>query len=701
MQSFSRREIAAWLAVILIAPIALVSVFVLVSSEFERDADLSRLVQRSSATRGDIAELLSIHQDLETGQRGYLLTDNATFLEPYSDARSRLDGMFLKVEDSVGTSPELERLKTLSHQKLAFVDRTIGLARNGQGAQAIDMVSDGRGMALMDGIRDQIAAIEAAEARRMADRTETAEASRTAVRRIVFALFAGLAILLLTAVMTSLRATGSRNAATRRYRDISARQEAIFENAQDGIVTINPSGSIESANRAVAEMTGYDPQDLLRRDIGLLFEVAPDEGRGENFVRRLARQRREGRGGTIELWGRRADGSRFPCDVAVSSVPLESGPIYVAIVRDTTERKRVDQMKSEFVSTVSHELRTPLTSIAGSLGLLSGGAAGSLPDKAARLIQIARGNCERLVRLINDILDMEKIESGKMEMRLEPMALGPFLEQVVQDNQGYADAHGVALELAPVSPNASVMGDRDRLMQVLTNLVSNAVKFSAKGQTVRIVVTPLDRRWRIDVIDEGSGIPEAFRPRIFGKFAQADGADSRQKGGTGLGLSIVKEIVIRHGGAVSFTSAEGEGTTFHTDLPAHGWTARPYAPRTGAPRVLHVEDDPDVLSLVADSLQDRYAVETVQTLAGARAALAERHYDIVILDYALPDGSGKDLIPTLNGRRTPIVVFTAQDDGQSSAPPVDAVLVKSRASLVTLVDTLDRRIAEQIAAGDV
>ncbi|GGD54277.1 ATP-binding protein [Croceicoccus pelagius] len=700
MQSFSRREITAWLTVILITPVALVSVFFLVSSEFERDAELSHLIQLSSTLRGDIAELLSIHQDLELGQRGYLLTRNPTFLGPYSDARNRLDGMFLKVEDSVGSSLELERLKTLSHEKLTFVDQTIGLARNGDVAQAITMVSDGRGKALMDEIRNQIAAIDAAEIRRMADRADAAEASRSEVRRIVFALFAGLAILLLTAVFTSLRATGSRNAATRRYRDINARQEAIFENAQDGIVTVNPSGSIENANRAVAEMTGYDPQDLLRRDIGLLFEVAPDEGRSESFVRRLARQRREGRGGIIELWARRADGSRFPCDVAVSAVPLESGPIYVAIVRDTTERKRVDQMKSEFVSTVSHELRTPLTSIAGSLGLLSGGAAGSLPDKAARLIQIARGNCERLVRLINDILDMEKIESGKMEMRLESMALGPFLEQVVQDNQGYADAHGVALELVPVSPNASVIGDRDRLMQVLTNLVSNAVKFSAKGQMVRIVVTPLDRRWRIDVVDEGSGIPAEFRPRIFGKFAQADAADSRQKGGTGLGLSIVKEIVIRHGGAVSFTSAEGEGTTFHIDLPAHGWTVWPYAPRTGAPRVLHVEDDPDVLSLVADSLQDRYALETVQTIAGARAALAERHYDIVILDYALPDGSGKDLIPTLNERRTPIVVFTAQDDGQSSAPPVDAVLVKSRASLVTLVDTLDRRIAEQIASGE-
>ncbi len=695
MQSFGQRELAAWLAVILITPIALVSVFVLVSSEFERDAELSRLVRQSIETRSDIAALLSIHQDLETGQRGYLLTGQRDFLEPYSEARSRLDGMFGKLEASAGRSAALDRLQRLSHAKLAFVDRTIGLARDGHGADAIALVADGRGKALMDDIRDQIAAIEAAEAQLLADRAKAAQSSRSAVRRIVFALFALLGVLLFTAVLTSLRATGARNAATRRYRDISARQEAIFENAQDGIVTINPSGSIESANRAAGQMTGHAPQDLLRRDIGLLFEVAPDMGHGETFVRRLARQQTGSRGGTMELWARRADDSRFPCDVAVSTVPLESGPIYVAIIRDTTERKRVDQMKSEFVSTVSHELRTPLTSIAGSLGLLSGGAAGSLPDKAARLIQIARGNCERLVRLINDILDMEKIESGKMEMRLEPTSLATFLQQVVEDNQGYADAHGVSLALAPVSPNASVMADRDRLMQVMTNLVSNAVKFSERGQTVRIVVTPLDRRWRIDVIDEGAGIPEEFRPRIFGKFAQADSADSRQKGGTGLGLSIVREIVTRHGGTVSFSSVDGEGTTFHTDLPANAWTARPYAPRSGAPRVLHVEDDPDVLMLVADSLQDRYAVETVQTLAGAKAALAERHFDIVILDYALPDGDGKDLIPTLHGRNTPIVVFTAQDDDTSLSAPADAVLVKSRASLATLVDTLDRRLAER------
>jgi PAS domain S-box-containing protein len=439
-------------------------------------------------------------------------------------------------------------------------------------------------------------------------------------------------------------------------------------------------------------MFGYDPEELVRRDVGLLFEMAPDVGAIETFLERLQRKRGGEIGKIQEFWGRRKDGSTFPTDVAVSPAPLADGLRFVAIVRDVTERKQIDQMKNEFVSTVSHELRTPLTSIAGSLGLLAGGAAGELPDRAARLIKIAHTNSERLVRLINDILDIEKIESGKMTFDLKPVALLPLLDQTLQANRAFAEGYGVELELDRSHDDAVVVADPDRLVQVITNLVSNAAKFSSRGGAVRVSVHPLDRRYRISVADRGSGIPEEFKGRIFSKFAQADGSDTRQKGGTGLGLSIVREIVTRMGGTVSFDSVAGEGATFHVDLPADQQRAPAAEPRPGQPHILHVDDDSDVLRVVASAFEERAQLRSVINLAEAREALRECRFALVILDVALPDGSGLDLLPTLRGaspRPVPVVVFSAQDAGPELSEAVDVVLTKSRASLQRLIDTVE------------
>jgi PAS domain S-box-containing protein len=239
----------------------------------------------------------------------------------------------------------------------------------------------------------------------------------------------------------------------------------------------------------------------------------------------------------------------------------------LAIVRDITERKKVERMKHEFVSIVSHELRTPLTSIRGALGLVANGVAGAIPPQAQTMINIAHTNSERLVRLINDILDIEKIESGHMLFDLQPIALLPVVEQAIADNRAYGAQFGVTFILEATAPDVHVNADRDRLLQVLTNLLSNAAKFSLPNSTVTVAVTRLDSCVQIGVADRGFGIPEEFHNRIFQKFAQADSSDTRRKGGTGLGLSITKAIVERCGGRIWFTSEVGHGTTFYVDLP--------------------------------------------------------------------------------------------------------------------------------------
>lgn len=242
----------------------------------------------------------------------------------------------------------------------------------------------------------------------------------------------------------------------------------------------------------------------------------------------------------------------------------------VGIYTDISKQKKMDRLKSEFVSTVSHELRTPLTSIRGSLGLVVGGVAGELPAQAKSLVDIAYGNTERLLTLINDILDIEKIQSGKLDFDLKPQALMPLVEQAIAANSGYAEHHHVTFALAEGVPDVMVNVDGARLLQVMDNLLSNAAKFSHEGGRVEVAVTLENQRVRVAVTDHGVGVPEDFRKIIFDKFTQADSSDTRHKGGTGLGLNISRSIIGMMQGEIDFDSKPGDGTTFYFTLPVHG-----------------------------------------------------------------------------------------------------------------------------------
>jgi signal transduction histidine kinase len=231
------------------------------------------------------------------------------------------------------------------------------------------------------------------------------------------------------------------------------------------------------------------------------------------------------------------------------------------------QHKKMERMKDEFISLVSHELRTPLTSIHASLGLLSSGLTTGLPEKARQLLEVAHRNSQRLVRLIGDVLDLQKIESGTMPFELRPVEIGPFLEQAIEANEAYGAQFGVSFVLNGVPPRIGIKADPDRLMQVITNLLSNAAKFSPSYRTVLVAAQRNAGVVRVTVTDRGPGIPEEFRARIFQRFAQADSSTTREKGGTGLGLNISKAIVERMGGHIGFETEVGVGTTFYVELP--------------------------------------------------------------------------------------------------------------------------------------
>lgn len=344
----------------------------------------------------------------------------------------------------------------------------------------------------------------------------------------------------------------------------------ILDNVVDGIITIDEMGIVKSFNPAAESIFAYAAKEVVGNNLKMLMPepyYSEHDGYLQNY-RDSGVPRVIGLG-SRELSGRRKDGTTFPMDIAISSSIQNEQPLFIAVVRDITERKRIDQMKSEFVSTVSHELRTPLTSISGALGLIAGGVLGAIPDQAKQMIDMAHKNSLRLGHLINDLLDMEKIVAGKMTLVLQKQSLMALVHQALESISAYGDQYNVSFKLI-AQEEARVEVEAGRLIQVLNNFLSNAAKFTPQGGQVEIAIRRMDGNIRVEVIDQGMGIPANFRDRIFQKFSQADSSDTRQKGGTGLGLAISKELIERMHGKIGFDSVEGHGATFYFELPCVG-----------------------------------------------------------------------------------------------------------------------------------
>ncbi|MXP42078.1 PAS domain S-box protein [Altererythrobacter soli] len=812
----ARWRRTVWLA-ILCAPIIIAAIALLVYQQTASADRLRAAVSASQERRALVLSVLSAHQDLETGQRGYLITGREDFLDPYHASMADLEAILSRMKHAFASQPEQLRLLALAEQasreKRKFSEGTVALHRAGDAVAARELVLSGRGKYLMDGLRGALGAMLEAEERHLGRISRQATDATTALRWLTLGLLGGLLFLLTAAAIALGRMLEQRQRMLATLEDTSQRRAAILNSAMDAILILNPSGTIESVNPAAVRMYGYDEDELLSRDAGMLFAEPPPIGRVAQLLRELNLMESEP-GSLREIVGRRKSGETFPTDVAITRAPFAEGLRYVVVIRDITERKRIETMKAEFVSTVSHELRTPLTSIAGSLGLLAGGAAGELSDKVKRLITIAHSNADRLVRLINDILDVEKLESGKMSFDNRPIDLTSALQQALDENAGFARSYNVDLRFDRPEVAAHVLADSDRLAQVIANLLSNAIKFSPAGGCVSLTLAPGRRRHRITVSDQGPGIPEEFHTRIFEKFVQADSSDARAKGGTGLGLSIVREIVEQLGGSISFDSRPSEGTQFHVHLPAlveeetvervrhsvllcgpstaspllaaldathdvhtaqtlptayqmldsgpfdavlvefgsHAgdvaqivryvrrstcnettpilafgedaegqlvtdpalvvdWLHKPLEVDTigqridqtiqgdnGArPVILHVDDDPDILRVVAAAMSDKAQVVSAKSLAQARSAIDQERFDAVILDLTLSDGRGPELLAHLREKQgsVPIVVFSAEDADGANAGQFEDFLTKAKTPLRRLVDVVERHTKRQ------
>jgi PAS domain S-box-containing protein len=498
--------------------------------------------------------------------------------------------------------------------------------------------------------------------------------------------------------------------------DITERKHAdeqfrlAIEAAPTGMLLIDLSGSIVLVNAQIEKLFGYPRSELLGQPIEILVPERlraniPDFRKGL-FNAPMAR--------ASDLCGLRKDGSEVPIEIGLNPLRTSEGEFVLSSILDISQRLEIDRIRNEFVSTVSHELRTPLTSIRGSLGLLQSGAMGTLPENATAMVAIAYKNSGRLVRIINDILDVGTIEAGKLTLKMSIVPLAELLQQSVEGNAGFAEKCGVRFVLEPVSANGRVMADPERLMQVIANLLSNAAKFSLPGAEVRIRVRPGSTTMRVEVQDSGAGIPEAFKTHIFEKFAQADASATRRFEGTGLGLSIARKLVEAMGGSIGFDSMVDRGSVFYIELPRAD--AAPAVLRTTQlsetaaykvllnfasatevgssailPRLLYVEDDEDLISVTRAALSDRVEIVPARTLRDAERLLREEEFGLVILDQSLPDGDGitlVDLIAEYAGHSVPIIILSAADVPHEVYGKVAAVLIKSQVSAAQVATTI-------------
>jgi PAS domain S-box-containing protein len=644
--------------------------------EFHRAELARRQIAQSYTRRLDQISLLSSLKDAETAQRGYLLTGSKAFLEPFDPARRTITHHLAQMRaahDPDVPAAYVKQVDALMTAKLAELDRTIALERAGRHAEAVDGVRQGIGKQLMDDLRGTIGAMIDSEAKRMADRRAAYVQQRFVLRVIVLTVSTAVILVVFGFLIMLWRLQKARYQALVDAFEAAERNATILDSTIDAILIINPSGTIEVMNAAAMDMLGYSSDELGRRDIGTIIDIAPGEGSFHKRVGLIGGQLR--RSFFPDRTVKHRDGREIAVDVAIGVMSVPSGEHLVASLRDISERKRIERVKDDLISTVSHELRTPLTSVVGSLGLLRAGTVGPLPDEAAQLVEIAENNSRRLIRLINDMLDIDRIESGKLHVARDPIDLRIVVDEACMGSEGLARASQVTLTCAKPDKPVMVSGDADRLLQVVTNILSNAIRAAPAGSGVELGISiDADQRALVTIDDRGPGIPPGFRERIFGRFERAAREDGST--GTGLGLAISREIVARHDGTIWFEDREGGGTRFAFALPQIGLATARDATAT---RVLVCEQDKAIAAnLIATVINEGCAYDLVDSVAEARVAMGERAYAALLVDLNLPEEGGLAFVRTLRDGDTPfagavIVVSSDADYDGAGIAPLDVV----------------------------
>ncbi|MCC6977875.1 MAG: PAS domain S-box protein [Candidatus Melainabacteria bacterium] len=612
----------------------------------------SSVIPQGQETLFEIEETMTAYSDLRSHEVAYLIEGDAQTLPAINDAISRLNEhseKLLKLTAGNPSKDAFEALRININDRVGQNTILIETRKKRGRAAAAPLLEAPDFRKLTNLIESQLIDLRTKEKQNQLAVNESIGNNNLQTLGAIWIMMMAAFLILLSMLFILNRYVVETREAERKLAEREARMRAIVDTAPDGILTFSDQGEIESANEATHKMFGYAAGELLGMQVIAIMENILPESRPHTSST-FGEKQTVGTG--EEIRGRRKDGSTFAVEAALSVLNLGDRRIYTGIVRDITARKEAERRVSEFYSTVSHELRTPLTSIRTALGLMTSGAVGELSQKGGHLVRIAGGECDRLIRLINDILDFRKIEAGRL--MLKPQLTNPqsLVDTTFQAIKGLAEEAGVELSKS-IEFNEALHCDPDRIVQVLTNLISNAIKFSERGKEVRIRVTETESgRARFAIIDQGPGIREDQMSKLFAKFQQLDSSDTRKKGGTGLGLAISKAIVSQHGGEIGVETTAGKGSTFWFELSTGD--VLPLAPDETLTlhrlRVMLVADDERLAEPLKELLQKSgFDLLRAATLAQAERIVEKTFPDIVLVDVELADGSGLEIVKHAGG----------------------------------------------------
>ncbi|WP_010185905.1 ATP-binding protein [Sphingomonas sp. PAMC 26605] len=655
---------AQFVLITLLAPMLLAAFSVWLEAEYASTDRLRQQAYEGFANSVRVATLIERLTAAESAQRGFVITGEHRFLDAYVQARSTTESTFSRLAPGLRAgSIEWRRFATLqrlARTKFNEMDDVIAKRRNSGLDAAARQVSSNAGQRMMEQIRSESDAMVA-----VATRNRDAEVARYRARVYADATTIRIGIgcigLAMFAVTWLIWRQGLAKYRSRlQTYEVAERNRAILQSTVDAIVIFDPTGRIETVNAAATAMLGYRAADLIRQDVSLLVRMRKPALPFHQRIGLVEGHLTQPHWPDSKVIHR--DGHDVPVDIALGVMRLPAGDYIVASARNIAERKRTERLKDELISTVSHELRTPLTSVVGALGLLRSGAAGAIAEAPGRLIEIAENNSRRLIRLINDMLDIDRIQSGQLTLQRERTDLREIAAQACEGSEGAAAASRARIACRLPDHPVVILGDAERLLQVISNLVSNALRVTATGGVVAIRVTQTDDgKALVAVDDDGPGIPLAFRDRIFGRFERA----AMERGvGAGLGLAISREIILRHDGRLWFEDRPEGGTRFAFAIDALDEEPRDTVAGT-MPKVLLCTSDGDLVALVQSlGLDTPFQTVLVDSVAAATSALAREGHAAFLLEPSISGDTDTDaaavLGASLEALTPPILLATPE-----------------------------------------
>jgi len=530
----------------------------------------------------DLAALHVLLDDADSACRDYALTGRTDSLKPYEATLPQLEVSLQTLRDDVAASSnrsqQFQDLEPIVRARLEAMKELVQARTTSGFDAAVQVLRSDRSKRLTDEMRQRISVMQSDEHNDLLDRErESRVRARSTLRAVGLTCLLGIALLLSASLMI-FRLSRQSERDHIALQNAERIQRAIVNSAAYSMISTDNVGVVLTVNAAAEKWLQYRSTELTGGSVSTLHDAIELQARGAQLTRAMgipvagdyhALVTKAGLGvaDEFECTYVRKDGTRFPVSLSITALRTgrndPSG--YLMIATDLSEQRAVEKMKDEFVSVVSHELRTPLTSIKGALGLLVGGVTGGLPPKAEEMAQIALTNSDRLTRLVDDILDLQRIESGRLAIDWRLCDVASLMKEAADSVRLLAEAEGVTITVSPCS--ASISADQERIVQAFINLLGNAIKFSPCGGDIEFAAEMTTHSVLFRVEDNGRGIPTDKLETIFERFQQVDASDAREKGGTGLGLAIVRSIAQQHGGRVWAESELRKGSKFYVQLP--------------------------------------------------------------------------------------------------------------------------------------